>query len=199
MRHPEQISSPRLLGPSLALALTLALGLAPAATADSDLWLHVRVDGRHGETVNVNLPLSLVEAALPMIPQEHFHDGQIVIDHHRWGPGHHLTVADLRAIWGELEASPDMTFVTVEDHDETVRVAKSGAYLLVDIDDRGRESSRVRIPVSVVDALLSGEGESLDLRAAIEALAAHGEGELVTVSQEDETVRVWVDRTPEAG
>lgn len=199
MRHRERNPVGRILGPALAAALTLFLGLAPAVMADADLWLHVRVDGRHGETVNVNLPLSLVEAALPLIPAEHFHDGHIVLDDHHWGAeGHHLSVADLRDLWRELKASPDMTFVTVEDHEETVRVAKSGAYLVVDIDDRGGETSQVRMPVAVVDALLSGDGESLDVRAAIGALAAHGEGELVTVTEDDETVRVWVDRIPEA-
>lgn len=199
MRHPERNIVGRIVGPVLVAALTLFIGLAPAARADADLWLHVRVDGRQGETVSVNLPLSLVEAALPLIPEEHLHDGQIVLDHHHWGAGgHRLSVADLRDIWRELKASPDMTFVTVEDHEETVRVAKSGAYLVVDIDDRGREASQIRMPVAVVDALLSGDGESLDVRAAIAALAEHGEGELVTVSEDDETVRVWVDRIPEA-
>ena len=179
------------------LLLALALVLTIPAAADSDLWLHVRVDGRNGESVNVNLPLSLVEAALPMIPEEHFREGRLMIDGRHWGSDHDLSVADLRNIWNELKSSPDMTFVTVEDHHERVKVAKSGAYLLVDIDDDGRESAQVRMPMVVVDALLSGDGETLDIRAAIEALAAHGEGELVTVSEDDEQVRVWVDRSPE--
>ena len=56
----------------------------------------------------------------------------------------------------------------------------------------------VQIPSSVVDALLSGEGEELNFRAAIEALAAEGEGELVTVNDDDDRVRVWVDHIAEA-
>lgn len=192
MHHPWR--TPRTIG----LLLTLALVATVPAAADTDLWLHVRVDGRHGETVSVNLPLSLVEAALPMIPAEHFRDGRLVIDDHHWDSGHDLSIADLRTIWQELKSSPDMTFVTVEDRDELVKVAKNGAYLLVDIEDDGRESAQVRMPMTVVDALLSGEGNELDIRAAIDALVAHGEGELVTVSEEDEQVRVWVDRSPEA-
>ena len=62
----------------------------------------------------------------------------------------------------------------------------------------GDDAVEVRVPLAVVDALLSGEGDSLDIRAAIEALAEHGEGELVAVSERDEQVRVWIDRTAES-
>jgi hypothetical protein len=180
---------------TLAACAVLVL-TATGASAESNLWLHVRVDGDHGEKVSINLPLSLVEKAIPMIPDEHLRDGEFVLDHH-WGGDHHLTVSELRDLWNELKASPDMTFVTVEDRDETVRVSKSGGYLRVHADD-DHERVEVRIPESVVDALLSGDGESINIRAAIEALAAHGEGELVTVSEDDEQVRVWIDSSAEA-
>ena len=179
----------------LAALAALALG-AGVAVADSNLWLHVKVDGDHGEKVSINLPLSLVEKAIPMIPDEHFHDGEFVLDHD-WGGDHHLTLSELRELWSELKSSPDMTFVTVEDGDDTVKVSKSGGYLRVHADD-DRESVEVRIPEAVVDALLSGDGETIDIRAAIEALADHGEGELVTVNGDDEFVRVWIDSTAEA-
>ena len=181
----------------LSLAVALA-AFAGAAAADSDLWLHVSVDGHHGEKVRVNLPLSLVEAAIPMIPDEHFHDGEFRLDDIHWGHGHHMSVEELRSLWNELKSSPDMTFVTVEEHDETVRVSKSGDYLLIDTEEDGDTSVEVRVPLAVVDALLSGDGESLDIRAAIEALAAHGEGELVAVNDRDEQVRVWIDRSAES-
>jgi hypothetical protein len=181
------------------LALTALLILpAGAARADGDLWLHVRVDSDRGEKVSVNLPLSLVEKAVAMIPDEHFRHGELVLDDIHWGNGHHLSIAELRDLWSELQASPDMTFVTVESDHETVRVSKSGGYVLVDAEESGDASAEVRIPVSVVDALLSGEGEELDIRAAIEALALHGEGELVTVNEDDERVRVWIDGSSEA-
>ena len=50
----------------------------------------------------------------------------------------------------------------------------------------------------MLDALLSGEGDELNIEAAIRALVEQGEGELVTVSGDDETVRVWVDNIAEA-
>ncbi len=45
----------------------------------------------------------------------------------------------------------------------------------------------------MVDALLQGSGDRFDLAAAIAALARNGEGELVTVNGDHETVRMWVD------
>jgi hypothetical protein len=176
-----------------AAALVIAAG---AAQADSDLWLHVRVEGADGENVNVNLPLSLIEMALPMIPDENFNDGKFVLDGH-WGNGHHLSISQLRDLWSELKSTRDMTFVTVEDGDETVTVSKSNGYLQVHADERD-EKVEVRIPEAVVDALLSGDGETLDIRAAVTALAAQGEGELVTVNGSDERVRVWIDDTAES-
>lgn len=182
----------RILG--LTALLLTATGVAGAGSAVDGLWLHVRVDSDHGERVSVNLPLSLVEKAIPMIPDEHFHDGDFLLEDINWGHGHHrLSVAELRELWKELKSAPDMTFVTVEEHHETIRVSKSGDYLLVDTEEHEDESAQVRVPIAVVDALLSGEGESLDLRAAIGALAAHGEGELVAISEGDDRVRVWID------
>ncbi len=179
----------------LLAAATLVIA-AGAAQADSDLWLHVKVDGADGEKVSVNLPLSLIEMAIPMIPDEHFNDGEFVLGGHN-GFGHEITVSQLRDLWNELKSVPDMTFVTVEDGDESVTVSKSNGYLQVHADE-GDERVEVRIPESVVDALLSGSGESLDIRAAITALAEHGEGELVTVNGDNEQVRVWIDGSAES-
>jgi len=52
----------------LAAVLILAAGSAMA----SDLWLHVRVEEKDGATVKVNLPVTMLEKAVGMIPEEHF-------------------------------------------------------------------------------------------------------------------------------
>jgi hypothetical protein len=49
----------------------------------------------------------------------------------------------------------------------------------------------------VVSALLSGEGEEVNLDAALDELSRHGQGEILTVHSEDETVRIWIDRDSE--
>ena len=184
-----------------ALALLLTALLTPTAQADTQgMWLHVKVDGSDAdERVTVNLPLSLIEHALPMIPEDALDAGKIST-----GNGD-ITIAELRELWREIQSHDDFTLATVESPRENVRVAKEGNYLVVRVRESEDpespfqgEAVDVRVPVAVVDALFSGEGEQLNLRAALEALAAHGEGELVTVTSRDESVRVWVDRIAEA-
>ncbi len=173
--------------------LLLALG-GPAAVQAADLWLHVRVEEGEGEErVIVNVPLELVETAIPLIPEEAARHGRVHFDEHD------LEVEDLREIWAKLQASPDMTFVTVEEADETVRITKAGGYLLIEARERGDrdEDVDVRVPLRVVEALLSGEADELNVRAAVRALAESGEGELVSVESDGERVRVWIDDSAE--
>ncbi len=174
-------------------ALAVLLLVAGTASA-SDLWLHVRVDEGGGAKVTVNLPISMVEKALPLLADHHLDHGRIHFEEHM-----DASLADLRELWSEVRASPDMTFVTVEEEDESVRVWKEKGYVYVRVrDDDGEETVDVQLPVQVVDALLSGEGEELNLEAAMAALVEHGEGRLVEVRDRSDHVRVWVDRTAAA-
>ncbi|HVT59693.1 MAG TPA: hypothetical protein VHR45_14985 [Thermoanaerobaculia bacterium] len=200
------------------LALTLlTLGSAAARpTFATDLWLHKVHDRAEDSKVTVNLPLSVVQAATPLLPAESRTSGQLRID------DQDLSVADLRRIWNQVRGLDDATFVTVDGRDGKLRVAKSGRFLLLhaahaaDTADKGRRSLRsdlrevppghnrpggqveVRMPLSVVSALLSGEGDRFNVVAALEALAQEGQGELMTVDGDHETVRMWVDRRPES-
>jgi hypothetical protein len=182
----------------LGLAL-LAIGTAAAqASATSDLWLHIRVrDGEEGSKVSLTLPLSVVEAATPLIPDRARSCSHIRID------DRDLSVADMRKIWSELRRHPDADYVTVDGGHQgngNVRVARRGGYLVMRTrdTDRGGEQVEIKIPVAVVDALLSGGGDRFNVAAAIEALVRQGEGELVTVNGDNETVRMWVDRESES-
>ena len=47
--------------------------------------------------------------------------------------------------------------------------------------------------MKVVDALLSAGKDQLDVVAALRALSANGDMELVSVKDDDNTVRVWID------
>ena len=169
-----------------------ALVIAGAASA-SNLWLHVKVDEADGAKVTVNLPVSMIEKAIQMIPEEHLnHHGMHFSDHD-------LTPAQIRELWTELRDSPDMTFVKVEEEGEDVKVWKESGYLYVSvIEEHDNEKVDVRVPFAVVDALLSGDEDELNIEAAIQALAQEGEGELVTVTSDDDNVRVWVDSIAEA-
>jgi len=184
--------SPSLL--ALAFAIAAALPAAPAAAAQ--LWLHVVVDEETGgDRVRVNLPLEFVETAVRMVPAEEMRGGKIVID------DADFTAAELRELWRSLDAAGDATLVESESADGTrVTARRSGGYLLVRTVDRGARGGRVdvKIPETVVEALLAGQGDELDLAGALRALAAHGAGELVTVDDSRSHVRVWIDDSAES-
>jgi hypothetical protein len=184
----------------LALALALALAVAPAALA-ADAWLHVRVEkgGDDPENVAINVPLEFAAKVLAAIDDEHLKGGKIVLD----GDDH--PDVDMAALWQAVKDAPDAEFVTVRSHDENVRVAKDKGYLLVLADEAKDEpgrSARVRIkvPLAVVDAMFGAAGTtgSMDLLGALRELQKGGHGELMTVEDGDETVRIWIDDRSES-
>ena len=180
-------------------ACLLALLLLPSAlalAAPPERWLHVRVEetGPNAENVRVNLPLSLAEKILPMIKAEKLEHGKMKIEEID------LHGVDLRALLAALRDLDDHEFVTVESARENVRVAKSGGHLLVKVrethtHDQGQftETVDVEIPMVVLDAMLAGSPDELDLAAGTRALAGLGDTVLVTVRERNSTVRVWVD------
>ncbi|MFQ5525690.1 MAG: hypothetical protein ACE5GX_05455 [Thermoanaerobaculia bacterium] len=175
----------------LTVLVALAVLAGAPAMAASKLWLHVTVDEDGGAKVTVNLPLALAEKALPMIPFDEKMRWRHDHDHHG------IDLEEMRELWAEVKNSPDMTFVTAEDDGETVRVWKETGFVYVQVgEDDGDEQVDVQVPLSVVDAFFSGD--ELDFAAAIQALADSGGGDLVTVRDDGDNVRVWIDETPEA-
>jgi hypothetical protein len=159
-----------------------------ASAAESFLHVHVQ-EGGGGETVRVNLPLDMVEGVLPLLKAEGLQDGRLTLDPER------VEGMDLRRIWEAVREGRDGEFVTVEGRDERIRVARSGKDLIATVDSSGtREKVNVRIPLAVVDALFSGEGDSLDLVAAVRAMGEHAGGDLVRIEDGETRVRVWIDR-----
>jgi hypothetical protein len=175
--------------------LTAATGLSPIASAQAaqtERWLHVRVDNQvaKGEMVRVNLPLSLAEKVLPAINKDRLHNGRITIHEAD------MNGVNLRALLDALRTTRDGEFVTVQGTSGDVRVVKLAGYLLVDVRGNKDATSRrveIRMPLTVVDALLSSGGNELDLVAALRALGAQGDTELVSVKDEKSTVRIWLD------
>lgn len=181
----------------IAMIALSAFALTAVRVSAADLWLHIKVhDAKEDSHVNINLPLSMVTKTASMIPSDARNSGKIRIN------DDDLDVAELRQIWNEVRNRPDATYVTVEEKDSKVRIAKRGDYLHIVSQDhdgpRGRgENVEMKIPIEVVSALLSGRGDEMNVGAAIQALARRGEGELVTVNGDDETVRIWVDAISE--
>ena len=168
---------------------TLASSAPPRATGNP-AWLHVRVEEPGKDTrVSVNLPMSVVEAALSAAPEKLVSDGKV----HLGMSGKDLSVADFRKVWQELRAAGDTEIVSVEEKDERVTVARKGDLVQIRVRDTAkREEVHVDVPVAVVDALLSGEGESLNLKAGAAALRTL-RGDIVRVNDKETSVRVWID------
>jgi hypothetical protein len=178
-----------------------------SSTKATEQWIHVRVESKedHGETVRVNVPVEMAARVLPAINKNNLHDGKVRID------SSHMNDVDLRTILDAVRSSRDGEYVTVQSRENNVRVAKSAGYLYIHVTDnsegkkaaaKGKTEAKaavheskveIKVPMKVVDALFSAGKDELDLVAALKALSAHGDTELVTVKDDENTVRVWVD------
>jgi len=201
-----------LLAPVALLAPALSaqeVTVTSASSSTSDRWLHVRVvDTNHkGETVRVNVPLEMAEKFLPAINKDRLHSGKVRIN------DSDINGVDLKTMLEAVRSSKDGEYVTVQSNDNDVRVAKQAGYMVVHVTEKGVKSAKsdksadkseeksfersrvdVKIPMKVVEALLSAGKDELDLVAALRALSAHsGDTELVSVKSDDSTVRVWLD------
>jgi hypothetical protein len=170
-------------------ALVTVPALRLAAQSPATPWLHVRVDeARKGSKVSVNLPLSVVQAALQAAPEHIASQGRIHLGSHN-----DLSVADFRRLWTELKAAGDAELVSVEEEDQSVHVTRRGELVEVRVEKpNGSRQVHVQVPVAVVDALLSGQGEELNLKAAVVELQAR-RGDIVQVDDTDNKVRIWID------
>ena len=161
-------------------------------SAKSDRWLHVRVisTDRRGETVRVNVPLELAEKVLPAVNHDRLHDGKVKIDSTQ------MDDVDLKAILAAIRTAKEGEFVTVQSNENDVRVAKEGNHLMIHVVDKSNSKKcqvEIKVPMKVIDALLSAGKDELDLVAALHALSVQGDTELVSVKDRENTVKVWVD------
>ena len=164
---------------------------ATAMAAGTERYLHVKVeDGDQGESVNVNVPLSMAEKILPTINNHDLHQGRVSIHDAQMGD------VDIRAVLDAVRSAEDNEFVTVKDRDEDVRVAKSNGNIIVHIKDSRKKDEKVdvTVPIKVIDALFAtAKDDELDIASALRALSDAGDILLVTVEGASQRVRVWVD------
>ncbi len=173
----------------------LAAGALVAATATragtTERYLHVKVeDAKNGESVNVNLPLSMAEKILPAVNKGNLHQGKVTIGDTE------MNGVNLHAILDALRTAPDNEFVTVKEKDQDIRVAKSNGNIIIHVKDSSGEGQKVdvTVPMKVVDALFStAKDDELDIAAALRALSDAGDILIVTVQDASQHVRVWVD------
>ncbi len=196
---------------SLALAvcaLAPAARLARAAT-DSEQWIHIRVTSKDakGEVVRVNVPIELAAKVLPAVNKNQLHDGKVRID------SAHMEDVDLRVILDAVRTAKDGEYVTVQSNENNVRVSKKDEVLYIYVTDKehakkatkeeaakGAKANEaletkveIKVPMKVVDALFSAGKDELDLVAALRALSAHGDTELVSVKDAENDVHIWID------
>ncbi|HKO05653.1 MAG TPA: hypothetical protein VJW51_12930 [Candidatus Acidoferrales bacterium] len=197
-----------------ALLLAVLLRAAPIAHAaqspqaaaktegsnGAERWLHVAVTCKDndGERVHVNIPFSLARGVLASIQQGRLNHGIVHIDNA------HMNDVDIRALLKAIKSAQDAEYVTVEGRDSTVRVQKQGGMLLIHVVDNSskhhnhsaspsQQNVDVRVPLEVADALFSGAPDELNVSAALDLLARHGDMELVSVQDSENTVRIWMD------
>lgn len=196
---------------TLALATVSLVPAASAQTSDektsskSEQWIHVRVISKEdkGETVRVNVPIEMAEKVIPAINKDNLKNGRLHID------SAHLEDVDVRALLDAVRTAKDGQYVTVQSDENNVKVEKKAGYLYIFVTDKDQSKKaakgdakaasanesrvEVKVPMKVVDALFSGPKDELDLVAALRALSANGDVELVSVKDSENTVRVWID------
>lgn len=176
----------------------------------SDQWIHVRVESRDskGETVRVNVPLEMAAKVLPAINHDNLRNGKVHIDNA------HLEDVDLRTLLDAVRTAKDGEYVTVQSNENNVRIAKNAGFLYIHVTEKNapaksansaeakeapaksaaQESKvEIKVPMKVVDALFSAGRDELDVVAALHALSANGDTELVSVKDDENTVRIWID------
>jgi hypothetical protein len=174
-------------------ALCFVTVLATAAVlraASPERYLHVKVSNPSThELVRINLPLSLAEKVIPAINHGQLQNGKVQIGDFK------ANDVDVRAILDALKTAPEGEFLSVQQPDSNVRVAKERGQLVAHVVDKGgREKVDVTIPWEVAQALISETAENeLNISAAVKALEKVGDMTLVTVANGEESVRVWID------
>ena len=176
----------------LAAVLSSWVALPPEAQQKKNPWLHVEVKESKDdpETVKVNLPFSMVDVALKIAQDKKltkFNDGKLPLN------SSELSIPDIKKLWTEFKKAGNADFVTVEKKSESVKISRDGNYLLIKISEQKQQKVDVRVPIDVVDALLSAPGEELDIKAALVAMQQKGSGEILSVIEKDTTIKIWVD------
>ena len=163
----------------------------PVLAQSKDPWLHLEVQEKSSDPalVKVNLPMSMVDVALDFVKDNKLRHGQLKLDTNE------ISVAEMRHIWNELKKAGDGEFVSVEKKTETVRIARQGGLLVVKVTGPDKQKAKVdlKIPTDVVDALLQGSGDELNVKAALVAMQQRSLGEILTVNDEQTQVRLWIE------
>ena len=112
----------------LLVASVTGMTASVLAAPPPERYLHVKVeDAKEGESVNVNLPLSIAEKILPTVNKGDLREGHVTISK----PD--LDGIDVKGLLDAIRTAPDNEFVTVKQKDQDIRIAKSNGNLIVHV------------------------------------------------------------------
>lgn len=169
---------------SITVVLILLVGISQAV---SSRWLHIRVkEAGKVEEMKLNIPLSLVETVLPLL-EDKLVQGKVHLEERGF------SVIDVKKVWNSLREKSDHLLADVEVSDGRLRVFIKGEFLYVRSEEDAAGQVNVSIPNAVVDGLLSGEGEEVNILAGLQALTELGDQKIVSLQIDETTVRVWID------
>ena len=174
----------------LTLIILVAYLVAIPLLAQEQPWLHVQVeeDATDGKGMTLRLPLPAVVALITMVPYTTITNGQLEL--HR---AQQEIVTVLRDLLKQLERAEGSKFLTSRHEDGTVRVERQDQHYKVDIHGQG-VSAQATISVVLVQALLSGETETLNIDAGVNVLRKL-RGEVIRVDESNRHIRVRIDES----
>jgi hypothetical protein len=169
----------------LAVALSLPSGAA-------ERWIHVEVDegGSDGTRVRIQLPFSVVRAALPHLRADVLDGGRIFLE------ADAIDAEDLAEARKALDAALAGRPVVVGDPDRPVRIERDGKWVRLTASDPDRSRVRIQMPVALAREVLDDLPGSIDLLALLDALGAEEDVDLVEVEEDDTKVRIRIDERP---
>jgi hypothetical protein len=129
----------------------------------------------------------MVEVALNVVKDESIKGGKLRLQMTD------VTVADMKEVWNELKKARNAEFGTLQKQSETVHVAKHGDVVIVKVIKGQKTTVDLRVPVPLVDALLEGSGNELNVRGALLAIRQTNGGDILKVTDHETHFRIWID------
>lgn len=159
MRPGERLALAVLLGATVVVG-----GAAAAATyawhTGGTIRLAIHESGPDGANVSVRIPGVLVNAAVAVCPMPRLDlDADV-------GGALRAAVPALRAVAEELAEMPDAVLVDIHEGPSTVRIAKSGAELVILIRQPG-QSVDVAVPIAAVRTIAARLAGAVAAREAV--------------------------------
>ncbi|HNU01831.1 MAG TPA: hypothetical protein PKM55_14180 [Acidobacteriota bacterium] len=171
-----------------AVMLMALFGLA----ANKERWVNVHVVEADDDTqVDIRVPLSLLIVAVDCVKSDQLQNGKLKLEFDD-------TQVDFKKLWAELRKHDNTDFVKVSSKEENVLVSRKGDLFIVQVfkkdePEQGAPHVLVKLPVALMDSLMTTEGNEIDLKAFLTQLGNTTTGDLITVQEKDASVRIWID------